>query len=312
MDDNFSSRVKDVITYSKEEALRLGHDFIGTEHLMLGLLRDGNGKAISILSALEIDLDYLRRKIEILSPANPINLPEPQHKTNLHLTRQAERALKTTFLEAKLFQSTSINTAHLLLCILRNENDPTTKVLHKLQVDYETVKDQFKYMSVDSDDDDFIDMPSADAFPDDAADEDNRGQGGTFSSSTEDKKSKKSSTPVLDNFGRDLTKVAQDGNMDPVIGREKEIERVSQILSRRKKNNPLLIGEPGVGKSAIAEGLALRIIQKKVSRVLYNKRVVTLDLASLVAGTKYRGQFEERLKAVMNDLEKKQQHHIIY
>ena len=304
MDDNFSSRVKDVITYSKEEALRLGHDFIGTEHLMLGLLRDGNGKAISILSALEIDLDYLRRKIEILSPANPINLPEPQHKTNLHLTRQAERALKTTFLEAKLFQSTSINTAHLLLCILRNENDPTTKVLHKLQVDYETVKDQFKYMSVDSDDDDFIDMPSADAFPDDAADEDNRGQGGTFSSSTEDKKSKKSSTPVLDNFGRDLTKVAQDGNMDPVIGREKEIERVSQILSRRKKNNPLLIGEPGVGKSAIAEGLALRIIQKKVSRVLYNKRVVTLDLASLVAGTKYRGQFEERLKAVMNELEK--------
>ena len=304
MDDNFSSRVKDVITYSKEEALRLGHDFIGTEHLMLGLLRDGNGKAISILSALEIDLDYLRRKIEILSPANPINLPEPQHKTNLHLTRQAERALKTTFLEAKLFQSTSINTAHLLLCILRNENDPTTKVLHKLQVDYETVKDQFKYMSVDSDDDDFIDMPSADAFPDDAADEHTRGQGAAFSSSTEDKKSKKSSTPVLDNFGRDLTKVAQDGNMDPVIGREKEIERVSQILSRRKKNNPLLIGEPGVGKSAIAEGLALRIIQKKVSRVLYNKRVVTLDLASLVAGTKYRGQFEERLKAVMNELEK--------
>jgi ATP-dependent Clp protease ATP-binding subunit ClpC len=304
MDDNFSSRVKDVITYSKEEALRLGHDFIGTEHLMLGLLRDGNGKAISILSALEIDLDYLRRKIEILSPANPTNSPEPQHKTNLHLTRQAERALKTTFLEAKLFQSTSINTAHLLLCILRNENDPTTKVLHKLQVDYETVKDQFKYMSVDSDDDDFIDMPSADAFPDDAADEHTRGQGAAFSSSTEDKKSKKSSTPVLDNFGRDLSKVAQDGNMDPVIGREKEIERVSQILSRRKKNNPLLIGEPGVGKSAIAEGLALRIIQKKVSRVLYNKRVVTLDLASLVAGTKYRGQFEERLKAVMNELEK--------
>ena len=304
MDDNFSSRVKDVITYSKEEALRLGHDFIGTEHLMLGLLRDGSGKAISILSALEIDLDYLRRKIEILSPANPTNSPEPQHKTNLHLTRQAERALKTTFLEAKLFQSTSINTAHLLLCILRNENDPTTKVLHKLQVDYETVKDQFKYMSVESDDDEFIDMPSADAFPDDAADEDNRGQGAAFSSSTDDKKSKKSSTPVLDNFGRDLTKVATDGNMDPVIGREKEIERVSQILSRRKKNNPLLIGEPGVGKSAIAEGLALRIIQKKVSRVLYNKRVVTLDLASLVAGTKYRGQFEERLKAVMNELEK--------
>ncbi|MDA0779260.1 MAG: ATP-dependent Clp protease ATP-binding subunit [Bacteroidetes bacterium] len=303
MDDNFSPRVKDVISYSKEEALRLGHDFIGTEHLMLGLLRDGNGKAISILKALEIDLDYLRRKIEILTPANPTNIQESQHKTNLHLTRQAERALKTTFLEAKLFQSTSINTAHLLLCILRNENDPTTKVLQKLQVDYETVKDQFKYMSVDSDDD-YIDMPSADAFPDDPSEEDNRSQSSSYSTSSDDKKTKKSTTPVLDNFGRDLTKVAIEGNMDPVIGREKEIERVSQILSRRKKNNPLLIGEPGVGKSAIAEGLALRIIQKKVSRVLYNKRVVTLDLASLVAGTKYRGQFEERMKAVMNELEK--------
>ena len=303
MDDNFSPRVKDVITYSKEEALRLGHDFIGTEHLMLGLLRDGNGKAISILRNLEIDLDYLRRKIEILSPANPTNAPELQQKTNLHLTRQAERALKTTFLEAKLFQSSSINTAHLLLCILRNENDPTTKVLHKLQIDYETVKDQFKYMSVDSDDD-YIDMPTADAFPDDPADEESKGQSSSYSTSSDEKKSKKSSTPVLDNFGRDLTKIALEGNMDPVIGREKEIERVSQILSRRKKNNPLLIGEPGVGKSAIAEGLALRIIEKKVSRVLYNKRVVTLDLASLVAGTKYRGQFEERMKAVMNELEK--------
>jgi len=303
MDDNFSPRVKDVITYSKEEALRLGHDFIGTEHLMLGLLRDGNGKAISILKALEIDLDYLRRKIEILSPSNPTNVPEPQHKSNLHLTRQAERALKTTFLEAKLFQSNSINTAHLLLCILRNENDPTTKVLHKLQVDYETVKDQFKYMSVDSDDD-FIDMPTADAFPEDPSEDENDSDSSTFSTQTGNKKTKKSSTPVLDNFGRDLTKIALEGNMDPVIGREKEIERVSQILSRRKKNNPLLIGEPGVGKSAIAEGLALRIIEKKVSRVLYNKRVVTLDLASLVAGTKYRGQFEERMKAVMNELEK--------
>jgi len=303
MDDNFSPRVKDVITYSKEEALRLGHDFIGTEHLMLGLLRDGSGKAISILKALEIDLDYLRRKIEILTPANPTHSPEPQHKTNLHLTRQAERALKTTFLEAKLFQSSAINTAHLLLCILRNENDPTTKVLHKLQIDYETVKDQFKYMSVESDDD-FIDMPSADAFPEDPAEDESRRQSSSYSTSPDDKKGKKSTTPVLDNFGRDLTKIALEGNMDPVIGREKEIERVSQILSRRKKNNPLLIGEPGVGKSAIAEGLALRIIQKKVSRVLYNKRVVTLDLASLVAGTKYRGQFEERMKAVMNELEK--------
>lgn len=301
MDDNFSPRVKDVIAYSKEEALRLGHDFIGTEHLMLGLLRDGNGKAISILDALDVDLEHLRRKVEILSPANPNTGTIQKDKKNLHLTRQAERALKTTFLEAKLFQSSSINTAHLLLCILRNENDPTTKLLHKLKVDYDNVKEQFKSMITS--DDDYIDSPQAESFPgdtDDAGD----GKEGTFGSSSAQKGSKKSKTPVLDNFGRDLTRLAEDNKLDPVVGREKEIERVSQILSRRKKNNPLLIGEPGVGKSAIAEGLALRIINKKVSRILYNKRVVTLDLASLVAGTKYRGQFEERMKAVMNELEK--------
>jgi len=304
MDDNFSPRVKDVISYSKEEALRLGHDFIGTEHLMLGILRDGSGKAITILSTLEIDLDYLRRKVEILSPANPSNEQVPNHKKNLHLTRQAERALKTTFLEAKLFQNPSINTAHLLLCILRNENDPTTKLLHKLQVDYETVKDQFKLLTSENDEDDYLEMPSSEAYPEDQDEENSPKKSNPFTSASESKSSKKSSTPVLDNFGRDLTSLANAGKLDPVIGRTKEIERVSQILSRRKKNNPLLIGEPGVGKSAIAEGLALRIIQKKVSRVLYNKRVVTLDLASLVAGTKYRGQFEERMKAVMNELEK--------
>ncbi|MEB8330351.1 ATP-dependent Clp protease ATP-binding subunit [Flavobacteriaceae bacterium KMM 6897] len=302
MDDNFSPRVKDVIAYSKEEALRLGHDFIGTEHLMLGLLRDGNGKAISILDALDVDLDHLRRKVEILSPANPNPGNIQKDKKNLHLTRQAERALKTTFLEAKLFQSSSINTAHLLLCILRNENDPTTKLLHKLKVDYDGVKEQFKSMITS--DDDYIDTPRAESFPNDS-DESNEGKEGTFGgSSSTQKGNKKSKTPVLDNFGRDLTQMAEENKLDPVVGREKEIERVSQILSRRKKNNPLLIGEPGVGKSAIAEGLALRIINKKVSRILYNKRVVTLDLASLVAGTKYRGQFEERMKAVMNELEK--------
>ncbi len=301
MDDNFSPRVKDVIAYSKEEALRLGHDFIGTEHLMLGLLRDGNGKAINILDALDVDLDHLRRKVEILSPANPNTGSVQKDKKNLHLTRQAERALKTTFLEAKLFQSSSINTAHLLLCILRNENDPTTKLLHKLKVDYDNVKDQFKSMITS--DDDYIDSPTSESFPGDAEDASDPKES-SFGSSSSQKGSKKSKTPVLDNFGRDLTKMAEENKLDPVVGREKEIERVSQILSRRKKNNPLLIGEPGVGKSAIAEGLALRIINKKVSRILYNKRVVTLDLASLVAGTKYRGQFEERMKAVMNELEK--------
>ncbi|MBC2840241.1 ATP-dependent Clp protease ATP-binding subunit [Robiginitalea sp. SC105] len=301
MDDNFSPRVKDVIAYSKEEALRLGHDFIGTEHLMLGLLRDGNGKAISILDALDVDLDHLRRKVEILSPANPDAGSQPKDKKNLHLTRQAERALKTTFLEAKLFQSSSINTAHLLLCILRNENDPTTKLLHKLKVDYDGVKEQFKSMITS--DDDYTDSPTSESFPSDS-DDTGESKEGTFSGGAAQKGNKKSKTPVLDNFGRDLTRLAEENKLDPVVGREKEIERVSQILSRRKKNNPLLIGEPGVGKSAIAEGLALRIINKKVSRILYNKRVVTLDLASLVAGTKYRGQFEERMKAVMNELEK--------
>ncbi|MCX2680870.1 ATP-dependent Clp protease ATP-binding subunit [Galbibacter sp. EGI 63066] len=304
MDDNFSPRVKDVIAYSKEEALRLGHDFIGTEHLVLGLLRDGNGKAIDILTALSIDLEHLRRKVEILSPANPGNGVAANDKRNLHLTRQAERALKTTFLEAKLFQSSSINTAHLLLCILRNENDPTTKLLNKLKIDYDNVKEQFKLMITS--DDDYIDAPTSESFSDETGTggEETRDNPFGGSSGGSPKSSKKSKTPVLDNFGRDLTQLAEEDKLDPVVGRQKEIERVSQILSRRKKNNPLLIGEPGVGKSAIAEGLALRIIKKKVSRILYNKRVVTLDLASLVAGTKYRGQFEERMKAVMNELEK--------
>ena len=303
MDDNFSPRVKDVITFSKEEALRLGHSSIGTEHLMLGILRDGSGKAISILKSIEVDLEELRRKVEILNPAIIENSGVINNKKNLHLTRQAERALKTTFLEAKLFQSDIINTVHLLLCILRNENDPTTKLLTKLNIDYDIVKEQFKLMLA-SDDQNYIELPTSSSFPDEKEDVGDSGKENPFVPTTESKVNVKSKTPVLDNFGRDVTALAERNSLDPVVGREKEIERVSQILSRRKKNNPLLIGEPGVGKSAIAEGLALRIIQKKVSRVLYGKRVVSLDLASLVAGTKYRGQFEERMKAVMNELEK--------
>ena len=304
MDDNFSSRVKDVISYSKEEALRLGHKQIGTEHLLLGMLRDGGGKAIKILNSIEVDLDDLRKKIELLNPAiidsSELKLNE---KKNLHLTRQAERALKTTFLEAKLFQNNSINTAHLLLCILRNDNDPITKILGKMNINYDNVKEHFKLMADDTSPDDIIEYPSSSTFPDEKENpEDFSNDSG--SSNKETKTKVKTKTPVLDNFGRDITLLAEQDKLDPVIGREKEIQRVSQILSRRKKNNPLLIGEPGVGKSAIAEGLALRIIQKKVSRVLYGKRVITLDLASLVAGTKYRGQFEERMKAVMNELEK--------
>jgi len=296
MDDNFSPKVKDVIAYSKEEALRLGHDFIGTEHLVLGLLRKGDGKAIEILNSLEINLDHLRKKIEGLNPINA--LKDTDEKKSLHLTKQAEKALKTTFLEAKLYQSDSVNTAHLLLCILRNENDPTTKLLQHFDVSYEDVKTVFKQLFFDEE----IDLPKAENSSDDDFD---TSKSNPFEQSRGEKTPlKKTKTPVLDNFGRDLTRLAEEGNLDPVVGRQKEIERVSQILSRRKKNNPILIGEPGVGKSAIAEGLALRIIQRKVSRILFNKRVVSLDLASLVAGTKYRGQFEERMKALVNELEK--------
>ena len=305
MDDNFSSRVKDVITFSKEEALRLGHDFIGTEHLMLGILRDGEGKAIEILNSLSVDIVYLRKKVEILSPPNSDSSFTTNSKKNLHLTRQAERALKTTFLEAKLFQNSVINTAHLILCILRNENDPTAKLLNKLNVNYENVKDFYKDMIEEDDDNDidYSESATSSTFSDEDSIDENIGNDKP-AEKIKVKSVKKTKTPVLDNFGKDLTSMAENGDLDPIIGRNEEIQRVSQILSRRKKNNPLLIGEPGVGKSAIAEGLALRITQKKVSRVLYNKRIISLDLASLVAGTKYRGQFEERMKAVMNELEK--------
>ena len=300
MDDNFSPKVKDVIAYSKEEALRLGHDFIGTEHLMLGLLRKANGEAIDILTTLDIDLDMLRKKIEGLSPANP-DAVGGNDKKSLHLTKQAEKALKTTFLEAKLYKSQAVSTAHLLLCVLRNENDPTTKLLNKFDIDYDEVKNIFSQLFLEED---VSITPKAEAENDDEFDtpRQNPFEGGD--SGQKSKSAKKSKTPVLDNFGRDLTALAEEGKLDPVVGRQKEIERISQILSRRKKNNPILIGEPGVGKSAIAEGLALRIIQRKVSRILFNKRIVSLDLASLVAGTKYRGQFEERMKALMNELEK--------
>ena len=298
MDDNFSPKVKDVIAYSKEEALRLGHDFIGTEHLMLGILRKGKGEAYDILNTFELNFSALRKKIELLHEAGAA-AAEVNDKKSLHLTKQAEKALKTTFLEAKLYKSDAISTAHLLLCILRNENDPTTKVLHNFDVFYEDVKEVFQELFTGSKEEDITESPVAETPPEDFNDpQKNPYQG------SKGKVVKKSKTPVLDNFGRDLTLMAEAGKLDPVVGRKQEIERISQILSRRKKNNPILIGEPGVGKSAIAEGLALRIIQKKVSRILFNKRIVSLDLASLVAGTKYRGQFEERMKALMNELEK--------
>ncbi|WP_233899746.1 ATP-dependent Clp protease ATP-binding subunit [Tenacibaculum piscium] len=297
MDDNFSPEVKNVITFSKEEALRLGHDFIGTEHLLLGLIRKADGKAMEILTTFNVDLELVSTKLEQLNPVTSSS--NNTESTSLHLTRQAEKAIRTTFLEAKLYQSTTIDTAHLLLCILRNENDPTTKLLKKYNVTYKKATEIYKEFHLeDLPETPTSETPSDSNFPGDKLDPFGR------SNTNKDKQDKKSKTPVLDNFGRDLTAFAIAGKLDPVVGRVKEIERVSQILSRRKKNNPMLIGEPGVGKSAIAEGLALRIVERKVSRILFDKRIVSLDLASLVAGTKYRGQFEERMKALMNELEK--------
>ena len=302
MEENFSPRVRDVITYSKEEAMRLGHDYIGTEHLLLGILREGEGTAIEIIKDLGLDLKNVRHKIEGLSAPYATNAPGTAK--NLPLTRQAEKALKTTFLEAKLFQSPVIRTPHLLLCILRNDNDPISTVMAQMGASYDAVKSEYQNNHIESDapsnqEKEDTAMSFEDGDLDNPGDESPRKSNGPNTG-----KKEKSKTPVLDNFGKDLTKAAEQNKLDPVVGRSKEIERVSQILSRRKKNNPLLIGEPGVGKSAIAEGLALRIYNKEVSRVLFDKRVVSLDLASLVAGTKYRGQFEERMKALMNELEK--------
>ena len=296
MEAKFSNRVKEVITLSREEALRLGHDYIGTEHLLLGMIREGEGVAVGLLKKLGISLDELRVTIEQATKGTATN--NVKNLANIPLTRQSEKTLKITYLEAKIFKSPLIGTEHLLLSILRDEDNVATQILNKFNVNYEVIKEMLEYQSSGS-------RPVMGPETDD--DDNDRGGmfGGSSSSSGKDPKgSEKSRTPVLDNFGRDLTKLAEVGKLDPIVGREKEIERVAQILSRRKKNNPILIGEPGVGKTAIAEGLALRIVQKKVSRVLFGKRVVTLDLASLVAGTKYRGQFEERMKAVMNELEK--------
>ncbi|GAA4099380.1 ATP-dependent Clp protease ATP-binding subunit [Mucilaginibacter panaciglaebae] len=291
MEAKFSPRVKDVIQYSREEALRLGHDYIGTEHLLLGLIRDGDGVAIKLLRELAVDTARLRRSVE---DAVKGTIGTNVHIGSIPLTKQAEKVLKITYLEAKIFKSDVIGTEHLLLSILRDEDNIASQILMQYNVNYEVFKGEVEAHKNNITDE----MPgSSTGGDDDFKEEDAFNQPKKVSDI-------KSKTPVLDNFGRDLTRAAEDGKLDPIVGREKEIERVSQILSRRKKNNPILIGEPGVGKSAIAEGLALRIVQRKVSRVLFNKRVVTLDLASLVAGTKYRGQFEERMKAVMNELEK--------
>jgi ATP-dependent Clp protease ATP-binding subunit ClpC len=289
MEAKFSPRVKDVISFSREEALRLGNDFIGVEHLLLGMIREGDGKAIKIL--LEFNLDLLQIRSELENSLTRSASIKNANLTNIPLVKQAEKVLKITYLEAKLFKSPMIGTEHLLLSILKEPDSVACRILNKYGVIHENAKDELEAILDDN-------IRSKADFP---GQEEESGDSFSAQRKPTDPKSK---TPVLDNFGRDLTKMAEAGKLDPIVGREKEIERVSQILSRRKKNNPILIGEPGVGKSAIAEGLALRIVQRKVSRILFNKRIVSLDLASLVAGTKYRGQFEERMKAVMQELEK--------
>jgi ATP-dependent Clp protease ATP-binding subunit ClpC len=293
MEGNFSSKVRDVIQFSREEALRLGHDYIGTEHLILGIVRLGDGVAVRILKNLDCDLFKLKKTIEdtVRGTGGSVQVG------NIPLTKQAEKVLRITYLEAKLYKSDTIGTEHLLLSLLRDDENIAAQILQQFSISYDAVREELDHIISGKSREDQSDASSMTASA-------SASKGPTGSGSSREKKMEKSKTPVLDNFGRDLTELAEEGRLDPIIGREKEIERVAQVLSRRKKNNPVLIGEPGVGKTAIAEGLATRIIERKVSRVLYDKRVIALDLAALVAGTKYRGQFEERMKAVMTELEK--------
>ena len=294
MDNNFSTQVKEIISFSREEALRLGNDFIGTEHLLLGLIREGENTAIKILKSFNVDLYELRKEIELAvkdkTGKNIANI------NSLPLTKQAEKVIRVTVLEAKALKSTTVETEHLMLSILKNKENIATQILNQFDVDYDLFRNEIGILRSNEPRAEFSDEGDDD-FDEEKKYQQKGGRQGAASTA-------KSKTPVLDNFGRDITRLAETGALDPIVGREREIERVSQILSRRKKNNPILIGEPGVGKTAIVEGLALRIVQRKVSRVLYDKRVISLDLAALVAGTKYRGQFEERMKAIMNELEK--------
>ena len=297
MDRKFSPEVKKIIKQSREHALKQGKSAIGTEHFLYSILDDLASITHKVLESLQIDIDGLKERMMELEPSNVV-AEEKYNIDNIPLNQHAQKVLKVTFLEAKVYKNDEVHTEHLMLSILKYK-DHTSEILNdEFDLDYETFRSELEYIRQENDPgvDEFFDQAPSDS--ESPMDEE---LGDTFAGQ---KRNTKSRTPVLDNFGRDVSKLGEDGKLDPIIGRETEIERVSQILSRRKKNNPILIGEPGVGKTAIVEGLALRILQKKVSRTLFNKRVVMLDLAALVAGTKYRGQFEERMKAIMNELEK--------
>ncbi|MCA9787377.1 MAG: ATP-dependent Clp protease ATP-binding subunit, partial [Candidatus Cloacimonetes bacterium] len=275
MHSKFSARVQKVIQFSREEALRLGHDFIGTEHLLLGMVRLGEGRACQLIQALDVSLDAIREMIEEIVESSDAVMKIG----NIPFTKKAERVLKVTYMEGRNFNAEQIGTEHLLLAIIKEDDGIARQVMTQFNLTYDAVREQLETLLSGSGD---------------------KGAAGIKGAT----QTGKSSTPALDHFGRDLTEMARAGQLDPIIGRDNEIDRVAQVLSRRKKNNPVLIGEPGVGKTAIAEGLALRIITHKVSRVLHDKRVIALDLGAMVAGTKYRGQFEERIKSVMTELEK--------
>ena len=291
---NFSEQAREVFSYSREEALRLGYDHIGTEHILLGIIRETNSIAATILQNLGVDLRALRRTVEQYATSRNAY---SSNIANIPLTKQSEKVIKASYLEASLFNMKVVYSEHILLALLKENEHIAANILNNFDITYDKVYEEITYLYKQEN------IPHKNHDFQNKASETNDPMEETRYN-PEKKVDKNSKTPVLDNFGRDLTKAAEEGKLDPIIGREKEIERVAQVLSRRKKNNPVLIGEPGVGKTAIAEGLALRIVQKKVSRILFNKRVVTLDLASLVAGTKYRGQFEERMKAIMTELEK--------
>ena len=304
MNSQFSQRVSDVLTYSKEEANRLRNSLIGPEHLLLGILRDGSGKAMEVLMKLDADVNQIKRNLEENMEAEDDLLPEAE----IPLSLTATRILKICILEARLLKSEQADTEHLLLAILKDGNNMAATVLMDNGITYQDVYDVLTMKSANpnagmgftEDDDD-----EEDVAPSRSGQEGSRGGMGSSSASAQTATRRPANdTPVLDNFGTDITRAAVEGKLDPVVGREREIERLAQILSRRKKNNPVLIGEPGVGKSAIVEGLALRITQKKVSRVLFDKRVIMLDMSSVVAGTKYRGQFEERIRSIINELQK--------
>jgi ATP-dependent Clp protease ATP-binding subunit ClpC len=303
MNRKFSPKVKKIIQASREEAIKMGQTSIGTEHFLLGILNEKDSLTAKVFDSLDIDVVALKTRIH---EANSLEENEETNYStgNLPLNKNAEKVLKVTFLEAKVYKHDEIQPEHLMLSILKHKDNTASILLDEFSLDYDIFRTELEFALQEMDasyTETFMQAPSDNDTPMD--DDMNDGFSNTKRqpSSTSNSKSR---TPVLDNFGRDVSRLAEEGKLDPIIGRETEIERVSQILSRRKKNNPILIGEPGVGKTAIVEGLALRILQKKVSRTLFNKRVVMLDMAAMVAGTKYRGQFEERMKAIMNELEK--------